>query len=366
MSQPKKILHIIPRLILGGAEVLVSEYYNKLDPKFYDMYTASVVDGGELQQRFTNQDKLWIGSIKKMGGRWGVLAQLKTYIDFLKPDIIHTHLLSADLAGYLAKRRLGKKVVWISTLHNVEHHTPFLKRALWRLILKKADRVIAVSSAVAEYAMNNFGVQRNQVSLIPNGIDLSRWLAVPTGNMLKEPTVRLAIVARLEKQKGHRDLFLALNELKHIQNNINWTLDIFGVGSGENQLREIAEGWGISERIRWRGAVIDMPAAFEAVDVVIQPSLWEGMSLVVMEAMAAGRVVVASEAAAAGLIRSNKTGYVVSVGDTNAVAQTLKNVFDNHDEAVGLAEAGRAYAKEHFSIEEHIRKLEQVYNQLSS
>ena len=128
----------------------------------------------------------------------------------------------------------------------------------------------------------------------------------------------------------------------------------------------MSEKLAIHNRVAWRGAVNDMPAALEEIDVVVQPSLWEGMSLVVMEAMAAGRVVVASEAAGAGLITNGKTGYVIPVGDTTGLAQTLKNVFDNHSEAVGLAEAGREYAKQNFSIEDHIRKLEQMYSQLSS
>ncbi|MSU75690.1 MAG: glycosyltransferase [Candidatus Magasanikbacteria bacterium] len=362
MTKPQKILHIIPRLVLGGAEVLVSHYANKMDFVNYDVHVASVVAGGSLKERFKNQNCLWVGDTVKMGGRFGVLRKLKKYISELQPDIIHTHLLSADVAGYLAKRRLGKKIRWVVTLHNVEFNTLFLKRWLWRWILKKADAIVAVSPAVARYAQSYFAIPKEKINFIPNGIDLTPWLKLTMDNLLTTPKIRLAIIGRLEKQKGHAILFRALSQLK----NTPWTLDIFGVGSLERQLRALGATLGIGERLGWRGAIQDIPAALADIDVVLQPSLWEGMSLVVMEALAAGRVVVASTAAAAGenLIVNEETGYIVDVGDYQSLGRTLRHIIDNRAEAKKVAVVGRNYAGEHFSIEKHIEKLTQLYETL--
>lgn len=354
----KKILHIIPCFVPGGAETLAMKYYENLDPNKFEVYLASGVEDGPLRERIVDQSRLFVGSRRNDGGRLGVWRRLARYTRELKPDLIHTHLLSGDSFGFVLSRRL--KCPWVSTQHNVEFNTPWLRRMLWARFLRHADRVIAVSKAVADYAQQNFHITGKNLLTIPNGIELKEWVDVPLSDYQGERDLRLGIVGRLEEQKGHVYLLRGLARALDFP----WELTVFGEGSREKELKVLAEKLGISERIEWAGAVANLPQRLAHIDALIQPSLWEGLSLAVMEGMAAGRALAVSKPAGAELINDGRNGLIIPMRSEEAVEQAVRFLTMSPRETRRLGAAARRTALDNFSLEKNIKAVEGVYEKL--
>ncbi len=350
-----KILHLIPRFTAGGAEQLVLSYVESLRKQGVTVAVGSVVGGGELEEEFRKTGvEIFVG---KDRGFVNFYRNYRNYIEIiqkLKIEIIHSHVFSADVLGFLLARKL--KIKWISTQHNVEANASVWRKFVWKIILRSADKVIAVSDLVYDFCLREWRLPKEKLVLIKNGIELEQWLAVSVDELSTAPQLRLATIGRLEKQKGHEILLRALSGLK-----IDWHLDVFGDGSLKKHLQCLARQLGIENRITWRGVVLDLPNELSKIDVIVQPSLWEGMSLVVMEAMASGRVVIASEPAAFGLIENNKTGVVAPVGDVSALADALLRVWQDKDLSRQMAFLARDYAKNNFSIQNNLNAVADLY-----
>lgn len=364
MVTRKKILHLLPRFVFGGAEVLVLEYARRLDRGRFELRVAAVRKGGGLEPylKAAGVDTFAI-SRQRDGGLWWQWLALKKYAQAFKPDIIHSHIFSADVCAFLLKRFVMPQVKWVSTQHNVEYDTPLYRRLLWSLVLQQADKVIAVSGEVRHYAQEYFGVRKDQVEFVPNGVAIERWLAVPEWEPKKEANAewRLAAIGRLEYQKGHRYLIEALAQIKDLP----WRLDVYGVGSLEVYLKELVKKHGLNERVRWYGVRGDLDKKIGEVDILIQPSLWEGMSLVVMEAMAAGRLLVATQTAGAELVEHGENGHLVPVKDSAELARVIKYYFEHPEEVQRLTRNAREYACRHFDVKDNVAGVEEIYDELA-
>lgn len=356
----KKILHIIPEFATGGAEKLVLHYADFLDRDKFEMAVASSVEDGSLRPLFDKQKtKLFVGSRKTMGGRLGAARQLSLFVSGYAPDIIHTHLFGADLFGWYFKTKFKNKIIWISTQHNVEYRTSFLRKFIWQIILKRADRIICVADKVKAYGKKEFSLPEAKMEVIRNGIDTEKWLEVKT-LVGRQKTLELAIVGRLEEQKGHKYLLLALSQLK----DRDWNLHVYGEGSLKTFLHKLAMDLQIDKRIVWHGIVNDLSEKYKKIDIVCQPSLWEGLSLVVMEAMSAARVVVASVAAGEELIKDNETGFLFPIGSVQGIIDVLVYCFENKNQLNEVAVRARSYAVDNFNIKENVFRIEEIYNRL--
>lgn len=354
-----KVVHIIPRFYSGGAERLVWQYAKMLPSAELEMHVVSCVEDGELRPLFAGLPvKIFVGSRKKQRGRWGAWQAVNNYLNQVKPNIIHTHLLSPDVIGYFYKRK-NPRVKWISTLHNVESFRPWLYQKIWQWIYRRVDKVVAVSEKVDQFVKKDFRVPAEKVIKILNGIDLSRWQGL-SNHLFNSQEFQLATIGRLTNQKGHIYLLQALGKIKDLP----WQYQVFGDGELEEYLKKQVAVLGIAERIVWRGLVPELEKELINIDVVIQPSLWEGLSLTVMEAMAAGRLVIASRPAGEDLIKNQQTGLLVSAKNVNELAEVLKWVMANKDQAQMMADAGRKYAINNFGLEKNVERLKQVYKEI--
>ena len=353
-----KILHIIPQLAVGGAERMVFEYAKVMNGRQLEVRVASCVESGELLKLLEeNEIGIFAGSRKMMGGRLTVAKELKKFVLAYQPKIIHTHLLGADLFGFWFKRMFKDNVVWVSTQHNVEFNTSWFRRCIWKWILKKADRVIAVSENVSDYCEREFKIERDKLIVIRNGIDLRSWLVVREREYVAGDILQIATIGRLEKQKGHIYLVKALAKLK----DRSWHWHVYGVGSLADELKETARRLGIEKKITWHGVNLNLLEEYANIDVVIQPSLWEGLSLVVMEAMAAARVVIGTPWSVEKMVKDRENGLVVSSSDADGLVQEIVYCLDNPRLLSEIARRARQYAKENCGLDINISKLAEVY-----
>src|SRR6202048_4380402 len=142
------------------------------------------------------------------------------------PDIVHCNTWYAHLAGCLARPLTGAKLVL--TTHSLEPHRPWKVEQLgsayhattWieRTAYQNADGVIAVSKAMKQDVQELYGVPRERVRVIHNGIDLDEYRPREAPTTLREvgvdPEIPIVLfVGRITRQKGILTLVRAIRHL---------------------------------------------------------------------------------------------------------------------------------------------------------
>lgn len=350
----KKILFIISRFSIGGAEKLVL-YYSSLLADKYDFLVASTWGGGDMESEFREAGvKIYYGRDRGFFSLFTNWYNLKKVVREFKPDIIHTQVFGPDVAGYFLQKKF--QVRWISSQQNLELAAPLWRRLVWKHILSSADKVVAVSQGVFEFCREYHGLDSPRLVLSRNGIALNSFLALKDAPLFASQKLNLAVAARLEKQKAHEILWQALAGW----NEKNWVLHVFGVGSRETELKKLAEELGIADKIIWHG-VKRMVLALGQVDIFIQPSWYEGLSVGLMEAMAAGRLVIASEAAGQELITDQVDGFLFKTGDSIELRNLLDHVDKHQEKMKAVANTASKKAQKEFGIEKNIREIAEIY-----
>jgi len=296
-----------------------------------------------------------------------VVGRLAQRLRRIEPDIVHTHLIHADLYGTPAARLAGARAV-ISTRHNDDafRQHPLIRwqtRALDRLI----DHYIAISGWLRDYTTDVEGVAPEKITTIhyglspaasqsaPNGLRTS--LGVPDGAPLA------GVVARLVEQKGHTYLFDAFQQV--VGELPGAHLLVVGDGPLREKLEAQVAALGIGEQVHFTGWRDDAPHIMAALDVLVMPSLWEGFGLVALEAMAQAKPIVATRVSALPeVVVDEQTGWLVPPRDPGALADALLHALGHPDLARACGQRGYRRLNEHFSPDKLADQTLAVYERI--
>jgi glycosyltransferase involved in cell wall biosynthesis len=287
------------------------------------------------------------------------LSRLVSLARRAHPDIVHTHLVHADVYGAVAARLSGARLV--STRHNDDRfRRRWSSRALHRVLTHAADRLITISDALTRFVVETEGAVPEKVRRIHYGLD------IPAGASIAPARTRervLGIVGRLDVQKGHRYLLQALPRIRQKCEDIR--LMVIGDGPLREALREEARRLGVADIVEFTGYRDDAAALMGRFDILVVPSLWEGFGLVLLEAMAAARPVVASRVSAIPeIVVDGETGILVPPSDPESLAEAVIRLLDDADLAERLGRQGRARLTRVFSVDAMTAGTEAVYDEL--
>lgn len=288
----------------------------------------------------------------------GGLRKVAAAVRALNPDLLHANSLQfqTSLLAAITASRFGLPLVitahaagfgalpqpWRSL---VQLH----ERTIGSYILRQSARVIAVSTAVAEYLKTintTFGRASSFVRVIPNGVDLEVFKPdlQPRG---RAAGVTVLFVGRLIRNKDPHLVLQALHLLKGTAL-VPTRLIFAGDGPMRSQLEKEAHRLRLKGEVEFLGFVSDIPQLMRSADILVHPSITEGMSLTLLEAMACGVCVVASDADGnAALIRDGINGLLFPVGDARALAHCLRRVINNTGERSRLAHAAYRTSREY-------------------
>ncbi len=195
------------------------------------------------------------------------------------------------------------------------HRTPGLKQVV-RLVLQRADCIVAESQDIHERARHIYGVQ-TPIQIVPHGLELPP--AAPTPH---PPTpVTLITVARLVRRKRLDLLLQAFATLTPAAR-----LVLLGDGPERARLAALSQSLGVADRVEFRGYVTEAAklAALRAADVFVLVSEHEGFGLVYLEAAAQQLPVVAATVGGqVDFLVHGHTGWLVAPGDVRQLAQAL-------------------------------------------
>jgi glycosyltransferase involved in cell wall biosynthesis len=259
----------------------------------------------------------------------------------LRADVVHTHLVHADVYGGLAARLRGTQLV--STKHNDDPFRVGPFRFVERSLSRLADRVITITDALHRFTVDRVGVPANKVETIHYGLDTlpEAWGANSDDDVPESARVLLA-VSRLTHQKG---IDVAIRALRALPDDT--VLVVLGEGPERAALQRLAKEIGVEQRVFLLGRVPDVAAWLRRSSVLVHPARWEGFGLAVLEAMLAGLPVVASNISSLPeLVVDGETGVLVVPDDADALAPAIARVLEQPE----LGARGLERARAEFSV----------------
>nr|WP_237551737.1 glycosyltransferase [Streptomyces sp. SID8367] len=352
-------MHVITGLGAGGAEQQLRLLLRHV-PGTHDVVTLT--NPGQVADAL-RRDGVRVTHLGMAGNRDGrALPRLVRLIREGRYDLVHTHLYRACLYGRIAARLAGVRAV-VATEHSLGDHQiegrPLTRsvRALYRTGERLGRTTIAVSPAVAD-RLGAWGVARDRVAVVPNGVDVDRFAYDPAARAgareaLGLPSDAFVVggVGRLVEGKRFGVLVEALRELPD-----DVHLLLVGTGPQEEALREAARRAGVCGRVVLAGerphtadradGTLDLPALLSAADLLASPSYDEAFGLAVVEAQASGLPVLYATCPALDDLPPGTEARAVRVpGDTASFVREIRRV---REEPHGARQPSRAAL--HYSI----------------
>jgi len=277
-----------------------------------------------------------------------------------RPDLLHTHLVHADVYGAIAAATT--RVPYVSTRHNDDRYLLGPFRYLDRGFARGARRLIAISDAVRLF-LEAAGHDPAKLTTIRYGLDeLPSAPSVPTPEQAGIPAdARLAVaVGRLIEQKDHATLLRAFALVHEQQPDAH--LGILGSGPLEAATRALVEDLGLAGAVALPGRT-EIRDWLDRADVFVHTSRWEGFGIVLLEAMLAGLPIVATRVSAVPeVVADGETGALVDAGDVDGVARELGSLIADPARRERLGSAGRERAHSEFSVARMTERTIDVYD----
>ena len=359
---------------VGGTERVVWELATRLPEHRWEVAVWLSDDPGvDEMAAELSAGRIPVTRVAEVDSRWDWRGMSATWraLRRAQPTLLHIHHVwpAADRYLSMLARAAGVEHVVITEHIVGEAHSPGQRR-LKRRELDSADAVTAVSNAVVESLVRDYGIGRDRVRLVPNG-------AQPPDDRAERPEaakIRAAMgilpfrplwvcAARLEEQKGHAVLLEALAMLR--ERGLEFVVVLAGTGSLGPALERRAADLGLARDVYFAGQVDPIGPLLRAADAVVLPSLWEGLPLTLLEAMVRGRGVIASDVGGvAEAVVDQVHGRLVPPGNAAALAEALAAFHAKPDEVRRLGERAADHALEHYTWDRVIENFEAIYDEV--
>jgi glycosyltransferase involved in cell wall biosynthesis len=234
--------------------------------------------------------------------------------------------------------------------------------------MRKVKKVVAVSDPIRE-ELTNYGIKKDKVNVIFNGIELKTWCNEKWNDEnkfkmrigLRKESFVLGLFGRLYDQKGHEFLFRSLGILK--KDNIE--LICVGDGPLKARLKKLSEQLGLDQNIHFLGFRNDIKRLLNITDIFVMPSLDEGLPMALLEAMAMGKAIIATPVGAIPNVISHGTnGIIVPTRSISDLADAIKNLISNPERIDILGKSARETAIEKFSSDAMVEQYINLYKDM--
>lgn len=354
---------LIRSLDYGGAETQVTILANGLARSGHAVSVLVFYPDGALRKRLSPD--VTVRCLEKRR-RWdviGFLFSLFRVLDEEQPDVLYAFLPVANLLACLTRVRSPKlKLAWgvrasdvdLSRYDWLSRFTYWLERRLSRC----PNLIIANSEAGRRYAVSHGFPDNDRFIVIPNGIDVEHFRPDATlrgavraeWGILPQETL-VGIVARLDPMKDYPTFLEAAAKLARRERGLRFV----SVGTGPEDyaaiLQEQARALGLDEKMIWAGPRGDLPAVYNALDLLVSSSSSEGFSNVLGEAMACGVPCVATDVGDAREILGDSNTVVPPCNPEALVEGILALLERRRLEGTSLGTGLRQRVAENFSVE---------------
>lgn len=376
------ILHIITRLIVGGAQKNTILSCAAQVRAGHDVYLAFGPiygpEGSMLNDARASGAKLIeVAQLRRAVQPvrdWRCYHALRDLIHRIAPDVVHTHSSKAGIVGRHAAWQQRVPAV-VHTIHGLpfhDHQLALLRYAYIRAerrAAKRCHKLLGITQAMCDaFAANGIGTAE-QFEVVPSGIDIDAIRQSGDSRASVRQHLGIAadakvvgIVARLDRLKGQEDLIAVLPRIAQRFDDVRLLL----VGDGwyratlEAQVRKLQ----VEDRVIFAGLIAPehVPGYYRAMDVMALPSYQEGQGRTLVEALVCGCPIVGYDAGGIGAVCiDGETGRLVPCGDREKLAEAINWTLDHPSEAAAHVRSGQALCERQFSATVMCQRLEAVY-----
>ena len=363
-----RILQISSAQSLGGGERHLADLANGLARRGHDVYVA-LRPNSPLIQELAALPNEHITTLPLRNSLDAISAQdLSRLVRRNKIQIVHAHMArDYPLAAYAARANAASKLI-------ITRHVLFTLSRLHRITLSRAARIIAVSNAVAFRLRADAIAPAEKISVVLNGIDTARFSETKaTFNRqqflgswkLPKESLLVGTVGELTPLKGQEEILHAASQLLKQLPQTHFI--IAGVDHSREKkhrtrLEQLIKELNLTTQVSLVGWLDDLAELYCALDVFVSASHTESFGLAIAEAMASGTAVVATESEGASeLIKADKTGLLVPIGNVDKLAESILLLLRDKEERVRLGGAAQQLAAANFSLERMIAETEAIY-----
>ena len=384
-----RIFHLITHFSLGGAERVAANIAESQTPGM-EYHVVEIMRGrtaytpkfiGELENAGVRCHRSWMPDVsfhflfERIAALIFPLRMLYIMLRW-RPDVIHTHTETPDLALYVFSRvfpRMLRHVKIVRTIHNTRLWTGLPRTAQWvEAFFKSRNANIAISDSVRDSYADRFG---EMAPIINNGVAEVEQKDYFNASNLNTSTpqhhnatnlntstpqhLNILFAGRLEPQKG---VVVLCKVLKMLAGDARFFFTIAGDGSQrtlvEQTLAEIAaEGKSVNAKLV--PPIFGLAGYMQSFDYLFMPSEFEGLSMLSMEASLNRLPVIAN--ACPGLADTLPADWSLLAHGNNI--DDYRRIFNllptaNRD---ALMQQAYAFAKERFSVRTMQERYEAWY-----
>ena len=317
---------------------------------------------------------------KSLMARYSAAEKLVGLAESHDAHLVHTS--DSWFNPYLWSVRKQLKIPVVSHVRNLLTPTQVRKYRFDRM-----DSIIAISEQ-SRVPLIHTGIDPQKIDVIHNCVDLSAFQPAPDSVHSAEYVV--GIVGRIEpfkRQKAFVEIAArVVAQCKQIKFHIvGGTLGTPEHRTYERKVRQVVAKYGLQGLVHFTGHRADMPKAMQELDLLVTLSAGS----VIAEAMAAGKPVIGTPVGSTAemivhgetgyvvdlqpewkspslpeMIVHGKTGYIVPLDPIEGIADKIVELATDRNRSVRMGQRARKYAEEAFSIEKHVRMVENIYRKL--
>lgn len=335
----KKILFLIHDLGYGGAEKVLVNLVNNMDPSQFDI-TVMVLFGGGINEQFLKSHIRLIRCFKNAYRGNSHLMKL------LSPRQLHNWLIKerydieiAYLEGPASRIISGcmnpvtKKVAWI----HVQQHTAKCAAQAFRSAKEALDcyntfnRIVCVSEDVRKDFLSLMPVYV-QTDVLYNTNESVKILTLSREAVesicFPDQVFHLVGVGKLMKNKGFHRLITIVKRL--CENGLPVHLHILGTGPMENELKQQVADFSIPDFVSFHGYQTNPYKYVSKCDLFVCASFAEGFSTAATEALIVGTPICTVEVSGMKAMLGGNNEYgIVTENDEEALYQGIKKLLDD-------------------------------------
>ena len=283
-------------------------------------------------------------------------VRLSRFVRQNRIDIVHAHVARDYPLAALAAGRSQARLV-------LTRHVLFPMSVIHRLTRRRTANVIAVSEAVAEALRAQQIFDPARITVIHNGIDLTRFAARAQPPHLKS---RIGMIGHLAEIKGQEEFIRAAAIVLADHDDVEFVIaGEYKSKSGENRRRLETLIADLKVNVRLLGWVEDIPELLSTLDLFVSPARSEPFGLSMVEAMAAGVPVIATRSEGAReIVSDGETGRLVPVNEPQALARAISEVLADENGREQLSQQALTSVRARFSLEEMVARTERLYDEV--
>jgi glycosyltransferase involved in cell wall biosynthesis len=357
-----KVIHVLSDMKIGGAGRWLLNLLSSADKERFDIKVVLPKESLLIDKvSKLGFEAIPVDGMKDKSFDAGAVSLLFNIFRREKPQIVHTH---ASLSARLAARMAGAKI--INTKHCIDSRKTGIKRlAASCLNNLLSDSIIAVSAAAKQNMIDN-GIDEDKISVIYGGISPVKKLSPEEKNGVREHwgiaegDIVVGIVARLAEVKGHKHFIDAAGIIS--RDNADVKFLIAGTGPKEQELKKLVEHQGLEDRVIFTGFVENVYEILNIIDINVISSLSEALCLSLIEGMFVGKPSVGTDTGGIPeIIKDGRNGYLVPVGDSSKLADTILKLVRDPILRKTMGEKGREMAAQSFTAGAMARGIEELY-----